>query len=367
MNKLMKSSLAAVLALGLVGCSGSTPATDGGTTDGGDEGSKITIGFVTDKGGIDDKSFNQTTYKGIVQFAEENGLKEGTDYSYLQSNTDADYTPNLTQFADEQVDLEVAAGYLFEGAVNDTVKQYPDQKILIIDVGWLEDSPNLQQAVFAEHEGSFLVGVVAGLKAIENGSKHVGMVIGMKSDSMFKFWAGFQQGVWAVCPDCIISFDSCEDFAAPEKGKTLAQKQFNNGATVIFSCAGASGNGVIQEGAERRGNGEDVWVIGVDTDQYEQGIYEGSVAEGNEKSAILTSMMKRVDVAAYNACKQVAEGNFVHGVVNYTLADGGVSLPENNPNLTEDVLKTVDEWTQKIISGEVTVDSKAIETDDRIQ
>lgn len=196
MSKLLKSSLAALMAVALVGCS-SQPAA-GGNTGGGDDtqGSKVSIGFVSDVGGIDDKSFNQTSWEGIKKFADENGLKEGSDYSFLQSNNEADYIPNLSAFADKGVDLIAAAGFMFGDAITETVNAYPDQKILIIDVDWLEGE-NLQQAVFAEHEGSYLVGVVAGLKAMENGSKHVGMVIGQESESMFRFWAGYQQGVWA--------------------------------------------------------------------------------------------------------------------------------------------------------------------------
>lgn len=354
MSKLLKSSLAALMAVALVGCS-SQPAA-GGNTGGGDDtqGSKVSIGFVSDVGGIDDKSFNQTSWEGIKKFADENGLKEGSDYSFLQSNNEADYIPNLSAFADKGVDLIAAAGFMFGDAITETVNAYPNQKILIIDVDWLEGE-NLQQAVFAEHEGSYLVGVVAGLKAMENGSKHVGMVIGQESESMFRFWAGYQQGVWAVCPDCIISYDNADNFTSPEKGQSLAQKQYNAGATVIFACAGSTGNGVIKEASERRGNGEDVWVIGVDTDQYSYGVY----GDGSQ-SSVLTSMMKRVDVATYNACKQVADGTFKGGVVRYTLADGGVGLPAENPNLTDDVLATVKDYTDKIVSGEVKVESTPV-------
>ena len=341
MKKLVKILLVALLAFAcLAACGGET---------GGDEGDKVSFGFVTDVGGIDDKSFNQTSWEGAKKFADEAGLKEGTDYRYLQSETEADYLPNLTTFSDEGVDLLIAAGYLFADAIQDTVNNYPDQKILIIDVDWLSGA-NLQQAVFAEHEGSFLVGVAAGMQAKAAGKSAVGYIVGMESATMDKFEAGFQDGVWAVYPECTIYRDNANDFAAPEVGKSLAAKQYDAGAYVIYHAAGGTGNGVIQEAAERRANGEDVWVCGVDTDQYDYGKY----GDGT-KSAVLTSMLKRVDVAAYNALKAVNDGTFKGEVVVYDLKSNGVSLPENNPNLSEEILKAVADYTAKIVNVEIVV------------
>ena len=349
MKKFFKIALVAVLALSLVACSSSeTPNTSGDPATTGDTAS-IKIGFVTDTGGIDDKSFNQTSYEGIKRFASENGLVENENFSYLQSSGEEQYIPNLSSFAEEGVDLIAAAGFLFTDAITTVAAQYPDVNFLVIDVAGIE-MDNVQTANFAVNEGSYLVGVVAGRKALETGTNHVGMVIGQESESMNGFWAGYQEGVWSVCPDCKISYDNSNSFGDTALGKTLAQKQFEAGASVIFACAGATGNGVIQEAAERRQNGEDVWVIGVDTDQYELGLY----GDGTE-SVILTSMMKRVDTATYNACQQIKDGTFKGGNVDYTLADEGVGLPAENPNLTEEDLAAVAEAEEAIIGGSVTV------------
>lgn len=359
MKKVLKMALASLMAVStLAACS--KPAEEPENPETPTE-EKISIGFVTDMGGINDHSFNETSYKGIQMFAEEAGLVEGTDYSYIQSNSETDYMPNLTTFAENEVDLIAAAGYLFADAITETALAYPDQKILIIDVDYLDpaSTPNVQQAVFAEHEGSYLVGVVAGLRAKAAGKDAVGFVMGMESTTMEKFWAGYQQGVWSVYPECKIYYDNANDFAAPDKGKTLAAKQYNQGAHVIFHAAGATGNGVISEAQDRAMKGEDVWVIGVDTDQYAQGFID----EAKTKSVILTSMMKRVDTAAYNAAKAVADGTFEGGVVRYTLKDNGVGLPEENPNVTADELAAVEEASSKIISGEVVVSETAVSND----
>lgn len=347
MKKLFKVVLASLMVVAvLTGCGGKTDGEQGG-----EEGAKVSFGFVTDVGGIDDKSFNQTSYEGCKKWADENGLVEGTDYKYLQSKTDSDYVPNLTTFADEGVDIIVAAGFLFADAIQATAESYPEQKMLIIDVDWL-NAENVQQAVFAEHEGSFLVGVAAGMQAKKAGKDKVGFITGQESVTMAKFEAGYQDGVWAVCPECTIYRDNANDFGAPEKGKSLAAKQYDAGAYVIYHAAGGTGIGAIQEAAERREAGEDVWVCGVDTDQYSYGVYG---TEG--KSAVLTSMLKRVDVASYNALQQVKDGTFKGGVVTYTLKDNGVGLPAENPNLDQDILDAVAEYTTKIVNGEITVNT----------
>lgn len=342
MKKLLKVALAAAMTVGLVACSGGNQ--------GGEPTETKTYGFVTDTGGINDRSFNQTSWEGLKKYCEEAGFTEGTDYSYVISEKESDYVPNLTGFAGK--DLVVAAGFLFEKAITETADQYPDQKMLIIDVASIdpEKYPNVQQAVFNEHEGSYLVGVAAASMAKKAGKDTVGMIIGMESETMNKFWAGYQQGVYSVDPDMKILYDNVNDFSSQEKGKTAAAKQYDNGAYVIYHAAGGSGMGAINEAASRRDAGEDVWVIGVDTDQYEYGKY----GDGTQ-SAVLTSMLKRVDVAAYNAAKAIAEGTFKGGVVRYSLAEGGVGIPENNPSMPEDVKKAVDEAYNAIKEGKVTV------------
>ena len=342
MKKVFSLLLIIAVALSLVGCQ-TGPATE----------TKMRVGFVTDVGGISDKSFNQTSWEGIEKYAKEVGLVANEDIKFLQSANDSDYIPNLTQFADDQVDLIVAAGFLFADAIQEVANKYPDQKMLIIDVDWCQGD-NVQQAVFAENEGSFLVGVVAGLAAKEAGKNKVGFVMGMESATMAKFYAGYEAGVKAVFPECEILYDNANSFISAELGKTLAAKQFGAGAFIVYHAAGATGNGVIQEAAERRSKGEEVWAIGVDTDQYEYGFYD----DAKTKSAVLTSMLKRVDVASYNAAKQVGDGTFKGGVVLYDLASDGVGIPADNPNFknfTTDFKAALDDYIAKIVSGELVV------------
>ncbi|MCA1950011.1 MAG: BMP family ABC transporter substrate-binding protein [Treponema sp.] len=342
MKRVLVAAIAtlAVISMAFVSCAQKKPAAAAPA---------FRVGLVTDIGGIDDKSFNQGTWEGIVRFAKEAGLKEG-DYKYLQSAAEADYIPNLSTFSDEKLDLIAAPGFLFEKSMTEVADKYPNNKYLIIDS--VVAKPNVASAVFAEHEGSFLVGVAAGLKAKADGKKIVGFLGGMQFPLIEKFQAGFEQGVKAVYPECKILVDYAGDFGAPDKGQAIAQKQFNAGAYIIFHAAGGTGNGMIKEAKERTAKGDVRWAIGVDKDQYADGIYD----EANKKSAVLTSMMKRVDVAAHDVAKMTMEGKFPGGqTLVFSVANKGVGIPETNPNLSDDIVAKVKEFEAKIASGELKV------------
>jgi len=306
---------------------------------------EFTVGLVTDVGGIDDKSFNQGTWEGILEFAS----AKGAQTKYLQSDSDADYIPNLSNFSDEEMDIIIAPGFLFEAALTEVATNFPDQKYLIIDMV-IGDKPNVASAVFAEEQGSFLVGVAAALTAQEAGKDTVGFIGGMDFDLIQKFEAGFEAGVAAVDPNMTVLVEYAGDFSNAQIGQTLAAKMYNQGAYIIFHAAGGTGNGLIKEAKDRRTNGEDVWAIGVDKDQYEDGIYEGDM------SAVLTSMMKRVDVAAYDVAEMTYNGNFPGGgILVFDLTNQGVGIPETNPNLADTVVEEVKVYEGKVVAGEIEV------------
>lgn len=304
----------------------------------------IKVGLVTDTGGIDDKSFNQGTWEGIERFAEE--TKAVT--KYLQSESDADYIPNLSTFSDEELDLIVAPGFLFAEALLEVSTNFPDQKYLIIDS--VVAGANVASAVFSEEQGSFLVGIAAALKADEAGKDTVGFIGGMDFDLIQRFEAGFEAGVAAVNPNIKVLVEYAGSFSDAQKGQTLAAKLYDDGAYIIYHAAGSTGNGLIKEAKDRKANGQDIWAIGVDKDQYDQGIYEGT------KSIILTSMMKRVDVAAYDVAQQTLKGEFPGGkTLVFTLENDGVGIPETNPNLTKEQTDKIAEFEAKVVSKEIVV------------
>ena len=212
------------------------------------------------------------------------------------------------------------------------------------------DKPNVASAVFKEQQPSYLVGVAAALKAKEAGKTKVGFIGGVENPIIERFEAGYKQGVASVDPAIEVLTDYANAFDDPGKGSTLAQKQYNDGAYVIFHAAGATGNGLIKEVKDRREAGEDVWAIGVDSDQYDAGL----MSDGT--SAVLTSALKRVDTAAYYFAEQVKNGTFQGGTMVFDASNDGIGFPKENPNLSDEIVKAMEDALAKIKSGEIVVD-----------
>ncbi|MFX3631666.1 MAG: BMP family protein [Candidatus Pristimantibacillus sp.] len=299
--------------------------------------SDLKIGMVTDTGGVNDKSFNQSAWEALQKVTTDTGVKT----KYLESHGDADMEPNLNAFVSEKFDLVWGIGFLFNDAMAKVAAANPDTKFGLIDSE--VKAPNVESVLFAENEGSFLVGVVAGLMTKTD---KIGFVGGIKSQVIQKFEAGFKAGITAVNPDAKLHVIYAGEFGKPDLGKAAATTIYNDGADIIFHAAGATGNGVFNEAKDRKKNGENVWVIGVDKDQ--------SLEYGDDIT--LTSMMKGVEAAVYKISKDLSEGTWTGGTaVTLGLKDNGVGLPETNKNVPADVLAKVDEYKAKIISGEIVV------------
>lgn len=297
------------------------------------------VGMVTDLGGVNDKSFNQQAWEALQKLATDTGAET----KYQESKKDSDYIPLLTKFVKGGYDLTWGIGFLFAEAATTVASENPDAKLALIDTTPTKELANVESVLFKENEGSYLVGVVAGLTTKTN---KIGFVGGMELPVIKKFEAGFKAGVAAVNPDAKIEVNYVGDFSKPDQGKLAAATMYAGGADIIFHAAGGSGNGVFNEAKDRFKAGEKVWVIGVDKDQ--------SIEFGNDVT--LTSMVKKVDEAVYRVSNDLLAGNFQGGkTVELGLAEGGVGLPVNNPNVSQDILDKVEEYKAKIISGEITV------------
>ncbi|WP_420798628.1 BMP family lipoprotein [Paenibacillus beijingensis] len=314
--------------------------TESGSTNSGSGDSKaasMKIGMVTDGGGINDKSFNQSAWEGLQQLNKDTGV----EVKPLESKSDADFEPNLNTFVKDKYDLTWGIGFMMNAALKKVADENPDAKLGSIDS--VVDAPNVESVTFAEHEGSFLVGVVAGLMTKTN---KIGFVGGMDLPLIKKFEAGFKAGVAAVNPNATVTANYVGDFTKPDLGKAAAATIYNAGADIIYHAAGGSGNGVFTEAKDRLSSGQKVWVIGVDKDQ--------AIEFGDDIT--LTSMVKRVDLAVQIVSKDVIDGKFEGGKERVlSLKDGGVGLPETNKNIPDDVLAKVNEYKDKIISGEIKV------------
>ncbi|PGK47890.1 BMP family ABC transporter substrate-binding protein [Bacillus anthracis] len=303
------------------------------------------VGMVTDVGGVDDKSFNQSAWEGLTKFGKDNNLKKNEGYRYLQSSKDADYIPNLTKFAKDKYNATFGIGYLMQESIEKVAKQYPKEQFAIVDT--VVKEPNVTSVTFKDHEGSFLVGAVA---AMTTKSNKVGFIGGVKSPLITKFESGFKAGVKAVNPNIEIVSQYADAFDKPEKGSVLASAMYGQGIDVIYHASGATGNGVFTEAKNRKKKGENVWVIGVDRDQNQEGMPE---------NVTLTSMVKRVDIAVAKVAQEAKDGKLKGGKVEeFGLKDDGIGISKTTDNVKKvnpEILTKVEEFEKKITAGEIKV------------
>lgn len=326
---------AVILAFG-VGC---TPK-EGGKT----EGKKVAL--ITDLGGINDESFNQSAWNGMKKLE-----TEGITISFVESEKEADYAVNLTNKTEEGNDLVWGIGFLMEESMVNAAKEHKDQMFAVIDVGFEEDAyPNLVGAMFNSEESSFLVGYIAGYMTKTD---HVGFILGMEGDVMFRFQYGYLAGVAYAAKELgkeiRVDAVTIDTFGDTAKGKATATKMYSDGADIVYHAAGQAGSGAITA-AKEMGK----WAIGVDLDQNE-------LAPDN----VLTSALKNVDQAIYLLSKQVLAGEKVGGkTFFFGLKEGGVGIaPSSSKHVPQDILDKTAAIEKKIIDGDIAVPITAAEFD----
>ncbi len=309
--------------------------------------------LLTDATGIDDRSFNQAAWRGILDFYGDSWTKttkRGKFYDVLTAQTQDMYVPNLMQASDEKYDLIIVTGFTWADALGEVSGKYPNQKYLIVDVDWLGKA-NVMEAAYAEHEGSYLVGIAAALKAKADkvANPKFGFIGGVPGPVITKFEMGWVQGIKSVLPNAQVVDYYANDWGKPELAKAQAKNWYDSGVYAIFSAAGGTGNGTIAQAKEYRSQGKNVWAIGVDSDQYQDGIYSGT------KSAVLTSMLKRVETSTKYALDQVKAGKFKGGVIVFDSKNDGVGFSAANPELGKAIADQVNAIRKDIIAGKVKV------------
>jgi basic membrane protein A and related proteins len=342
-KKSIMTLVAIILAFGMALTACGTSNNNGGNNADKNNGKKqnFRVAMVTDTGGVNDKSFNQSAWEGLQKFGKDFNLTKNTDYKYLQSTKAADYEPNLTQLAHQKYNLIYGIGFLMQNAVQNVAKNNKNVNFAIVDS--VVDAPNVASINFKEEEGSFLVGVVAGKMTKTN---KIGFVGGVESDLIKKFENGFKAGVKSVNPNAEVYVQYAGAFDAADKGQAIAATFYGKGADIIYHAAGATGNGVFTEAKTRKKNGQNVWVIGVDRDQYDAGLPE---------DVTLTSMVKRVDRAVYDVSKMAMNGKFPGGkTLQFGLKEDGVGIAAHKEHIPDDVLQLVNDYKTKIINGDIT-------------
>lgn len=333
---------------------GDDAAETGGDDTAGAEGAKL--GLAYDLGGRGDQSFNDSAARGLDKALDE-GMELVGELTAALDEPDSSKIDRLNQLVSDGATAIVAVGFAYAGPLAEVAPHHPEVNFGIVDdaslclspdEGGVEGAPydNVDCMTFAEHEGSFLVGVAA---ALTSESGKVGFIGGVDVPLIQKFQAGFDQGALAANPDVELAdkyISEPPDFSGfndPSSGKTIAKGMYDDGFDVVYAAAGASGAGVFQAAQEAG-----AWGIGVDSDQY------NIPALDDVKDVILTSMVKNIDVAVYDFFKSVHDGAPLSGQHDYDLAAGGVSYSTSG-GFVDDIAAQLDEWAAKIISGEVAV------------
>jgi basic membrane protein A and related proteins len=324
-----------VLAVAAVGCGGGNEAATTGGGGGATEttgAAKIKVGLVTDIGGLNDRGFNSLANKGL----EDAKSQLGVEGRVLESKSDADYIPNLSEFGDQTYDLIISVGFLMTDATTQAATAYPDSTFAIVDSAFDPPLDNAQGLLFKEQETGCLVGA---LGALTSKTGTISTVGGQKIPPVDRFIAGYQFCAKKVKPDIKLLNEYSQDFVDQAKCKEIALDQIAKGSDVVFQVAGGCGLGAL-DAAKQKG----VWGIGVDADQAFLGDH------------ILTSAVKRVDVAVFKTIEAVQKGEKVGGsVTTFGLKDDGVGLGTVSSKVPHDVLDQVEQIKQQILDGSLEI------------
>jgi basic membrane protein A len=343
--KITAIAASAVMALSAAGCGGKKATTGGG---GGDNGKKtLKVGLAYDVGGRGDKSFNDAAYAGLQKVQSELKLQV-KDLEAKEGESDNDKIQRLDLLAKSGYNPVIAVGFVYAPALGKVAAKYPNTKFAIVDDDTIQ-KPNVTDLLFAEQEGSYLVGAAAAKKSKTG---NIGFIGGVQTPLIKKFEAGYVAGAKKINPKVKIQIKYISQppdftgFKDPAKGKTIAQGMYDQGADVVYAAAGLSGTGSLQAAAAVK-----KWFIGVDSDQYK-------TAPPNEQPYVLTSMLKRVDTAVFNFVKSVGDGTVQSGDVRFSLKNNGVDYSMSNPSALGDLPTTLNDLKQQIISGKITPPQK---------
>jgi basic membrane protein A len=325
----------AVLLVVAAGCGGGGKKSSATTSSQG-AGANKKIGLVTDIGGLNDRGFNHLSYVGLLRGQSELGVQTRV----YQAKSTQEYVPDLSTFARQGYDLTIGVGYTEAAAIDTAATNFPKSSFAIVDVDQTSEPhkpANLLGLLFREQETGYLVGYLAGLEEKRKPGKDViGSVGGQKQPPVDRFIAGYQAGAKAADPGITVLNAYSEDFSDQAKCKQIALNQIEQGAGVIFQVAGGCGLGAL-DAAKEKG----VWGIGVDADQSFLGPH------------ILTSAVKRVDTAVFDAIKTVVDGKLKGGNIVFGLADNGVGIGKISPKVPQSEVAAVNKVRADIISGKI--------------
>jgi len=333
----------------LAACRSNSSSSGAKTSDNG-----VKTAIITDTGGINDRSFNQSAWEGLQAWGKQHDLKKGSAYNYFQSNSASDYTTNTTSAQQNGYNLIIGIGYSLQDAISSAAKNNPNTNYAILD-DVISGQKNVASASYADQESAYLAGVAA---AKTTKTDKVGFIGGMVSDVITAFQVGFEKGVASVNPKIKVDVQYANSYTDAGVGKTIAAQMYNSGDDVVYQCAGGVGAGAFAEAKiinQGRTADDKVWLIGVDQDQNYLGSY---TSKDNKKSNfVLVSTIKEVGKTVQEIANETAAKKFPGGqILNENLKNGGVDLAKDNA--PADAWTAVQAAKADIISGKITVPAK---------
>ena len=331
LKKLIALGLATVMSASmLVGCGAKSDSN--ASTDDGDKVFKV--GMITDTGGVNDESFNQSAWEGLQKAEKDFGI----EVKVIESKQASEYLQNMESLLDEDVDMVIGVGYTMKEDIEKQAKNYPDKQFVLIDETYDSIPENVTPILFRENEAAYLTGLVAG-KMTEN--NNVGFIGGIQTPVISRFEYGYKAGVKEANKDCNVNVQYAGTFSDAAKGKSIANQMYGNGSDIILAAAGGTGLGSIESAKE-----QNKYAIGVDRDQ-------SDLAPKN----VLTSALKKVNVGVYDTVKEFIEGKLKGGQEKvYGLKEDGVGIPETTKNLVpQEIIDYVNSMIEKIKNDEIKV------------
>lgn len=346
--KISKKLGMAVLALGL---STTLVACGGGSKDKKEESTKSghSVALVTDLGGVDDKSFNQSAWEGLQAWGKDNKLEKGNGgYNYYQSNSDSEFDTNINTALNDGFGTIFGIGFKLKPAIESAASANADKNFVLID-DQIDGKDNVASVVFKDNEAAYLAGIAA---AMTTKTDKIGFVGGQEGDVIGRFDAGFTAGAKSVNPDIEVTSTYVGSFGDAPKGKAAAEAMYGKGIDIIYHAAGDTGNGVFTAAKDivKADSKKDVWVVGVDRDQ---------TAEGKEgdRNVTLTSTLKGVSQVVQDMATQANEGKFPGGEhLVYGLKEDGVDLTDGQ--LSDEIKEAVAKAKEGIKTGDIEVPEK---------
>ena len=332
MKKLVALAVLVVIA---AGCGSTSHKTSSTTTTTAAPTSTFKVGLSTDTGGLNDRGFNHLAYVGLLRAQNELGIHQRV----VQASSAAEYVPNLSSLARQGYNLVIGVGFTEIQALETVAKQFPKTHFAIVDVSNADEGslPNVEGLLFKEQEAGYLAGYAAGLAAKDRNGKAVSSVGGEKQPPVDRYIAGFQAGAKAADPGIQTLNGYSQDFNAQQKCKEVALNQIQAGSVVVFQVAGGCGLGALDAARE-----QGVWGIGVDADQGYLGTY------------VLTSALKRVDTAVFQAIADAKAGHFKGGQdAVYSIAQNGVGIGKFSSKAPAGIAAKVEKVRKQIVAGKI--------------